>query len=177
MRTEPASFAQTGIGAVHPGLGFAPCWGELLFLGQKANVVRRRRRKSPAPTMAPNSLRESGTHRIEFASLRQKTGAAKLASQARLKQVLALIRFWPARGGARKVADKAEPVRSCCIVVPAQAGTQRLQHRCEPVPARLDTGLRRYDRHRNAAAERAYTRRSRQHYAAMKFFCGVPASP
>ena len=112
MRTEPASFAQTGIGAVHPGLGFAPCWGELLFLGQKANVVRRRRRKSPAPTMAPNSLRESGTHRIEFASLRQKTGAAQLASQARLRQVLALIRFWPARGGARKVADKAEPVRS-----------------------------------------------------------------
>ena len=54
--------------AVHPGVGFAPCWGELLFQGQKVA-------KSPAPAMAPNSLRESGTRRA-----RPKTGAAQLAS-------------------------------------------------------------------------------------------------
>ena len=103
MRAEPASFAQTGIGAVHPGLGFAPCWGELLFLGQKANVVSRRRRKAPLLLW----------RRIRYANpvpavLVQKRGLRNSPRFARLRQVLALIRFWPARGGARKVAEKAE---------------------------------------------------------------------
>ena len=87
---------------------FRPLLWRATFAG--ANCGRSPGRRRPkAPLLLWRRIRYANP---VPAVLGKKRGLRNSPRVARLRQVLALIRFWPVRDGARKVAEKAEPVRS-----------------------------------------------------------------